>query len=173
MHSIFIRANVVFFFALSALFFTAFGCGLSYLYHNPTVSASITNTQVLRFRQFNRAYLKADQAHLRYHVESDLRPLWDWNTKQLFVWVVAEWKSPSRPTRQAVLWDRIIQSKEDSYIKELVDVEYPLSDLVQQLRGRQVTLKLAYDVMPLVGITRRGQTTMTNNSTFNLPTKWI
>lgn len=44
---------------------------------------------------------------------SDLSSLFDWNTKQVFVWLTATYppSSPAAPPSQAVIWDQIINSK--------------------------------------------------------------
>lgn len=47
----------------------------------------------------------------------DLTPLFNWNTKQLFVYVVASYPSSSsaNETSQAVIWDTIIPAPESPY----------------------------------------------------------
>ncbi|KAL9591942.1 MAG: hypothetical protein Q9179_007219, partial [Wetmoreana sp. 5 TL-2023] len=56
---------------------------------------------------------KEDYAHIRFDLDADLTSLFNWNTKQLFVWVAATYpaKTRSEPQSQAVIWDAIINSE--------------------------------------------------------------
>jgi signal peptidase complex subunit 3 len=42
--------------------------------------------------------------------KADLSSLFNWNTKQVFVWITAKWPSPKAgaPPSEAVIWDQII-----------------------------------------------------------------
>lgn len=53
----------------------------------------------------------ADEAILNIRLNADFRPAFSWNTKQLFVFVQAEYSTPTNHLNQVVLWDRIIQTK--------------------------------------------------------------
>lgn len=55
---------------------------------------------------------KEEYAHIRFDLDADLSSLFNWNTKQLFVWVEASYPSSSSsvsgPPSRAVIWDTII-----------------------------------------------------------------
>ena len=46
-------------------------------------------------------------------MSTDFSSLFNWNTKQLFVWITATYpsKSPTTPHSQAVIWDKIFESE--------------------------------------------------------------
>lgn len=56
---------------------------------------------------------KEEYAHIKFDLSADLTSLFNWNTKQLFVWITATYpsKSPSSPPSQAIIWDVIINSE--------------------------------------------------------------
>ncbi len=51
------------------------------------------------------------QAVVTFNLEADLRSAFSWNTKQLFVFLRAEYWSDEGKLNQVVLWDSIIQQK--------------------------------------------------------------
>lgn len=56
---------------------------------------------------------------LPFHTFADFTSLFNWNTKQLFVYITATWpsasSSPSAPPSQAIIWDTIINSESQSH----------------------------------------------------------
>ena len=96
MHSYFIRGNLIFFFALSCLFALAVGCSISALFHTPSVDVHISNHRLLRLGEIEHPHMRGEQAYLSFDVDADLRPLWNWNVKQAFVWIAVDFPTPSR-----------------------------------------------------------------------------
>ena len=47
-------------------------------------------------------------------MEADLTELFHWNNKQLFLYVMAEYKTEQNDINQVVVWDRIIKRGEKS-----------------------------------------------------------
>lgn len=84
----------------------------------------------------------------------DLRPLWNWNVKQLFCCVIADFETPTVHS-SITIWDSIIQKKEDALIHRMKqEMKYNLQDRFRELRGATVRLTLLYDVMPHAGFIR-------------------
>ena len=48
------------------------------------------------------------QAVLTLGIDADLRSVWNWNVKQLFVYVTAEYETKPNVLNQVVVWDTII-----------------------------------------------------------------
>ena len=96
MHSYFIRANLLFFLFLTSLFLLAVGCSISALFHSPSVPVSISNHRLLRLSSVDHPQLRGEQAVLAFDVDIDLRPVWNWNVKQAFVWIAVDFPTPSR-----------------------------------------------------------------------------
>jgi signal peptidase complex subunit 3 len=54
---------------------------------------AITNPEVLRMRYINQNYASGEQAFLQFDIDADLTGLWNWNVKQLFVFLMAEYQT--------------------------------------------------------------------------------
>ena len=95
---------------------------------------------------------KLDQAALALKLDADLRSAFSWNTKQLFVYVQAEYVTPDNKVNQVVLWDRIVQRQKDAHLKiKSLRLKYPFIDRGQNLRGLSYNITVSWDVMPKVG----------------------
>ncbi|KAK3944971.1 signal peptidase subunit-domain-containing protein [Diplogelasinospora grovesii] len=70
------------------------------------------NVQVATGRPHYYSNKKEEYASIRFTLDADLSSLFTWNTKQLFVYVTAEWPAAGseNATNQAVIWDTIITS---------------------------------------------------------------
>lgn len=87
------------------------------------------------------------------------------------MFVVGEFATKSNPLNQVILWDKIIERKEDAHLKlKNVHVKYALLDQGEEMRGAEVTLKLYWDHMPLTG---RLYTHNVARSSFQLPEDYI
>lgn len=61
---------------------------------------------------------------MRFSLDADLSSLFTWNTKQVFVYVTAEWPEPGgeggrNATSQAVIWDSIITAPSSDHLANL------------------------------------------------------
>lgn len=87
---------------------------------------------------------------LYIHSSADLRPLFHWNTKQLFVWVEAEFNNTKKvcgptctnePTpiipqaeNTVIIWDRVVRRKEDADLKVTGKNKYMLRELTKSFK---------------------------------------
>lgn len=62
---------------------------------------------------------KEEYAIIRFNLEADLKSLFTWNTKQVFVYVTAEWPGPNNSTNEAVIWDKIITSPSADHLQNI------------------------------------------------------
>jgi signal peptidase complex subunit 3 len=65
---------------------------------------------------------KEEYAIIKFSLDADLSSLFNWNTKQLFVYITAEWPSSTTTnttTNQAVIWDTIITSPSSDHLSRL------------------------------------------------------
>lgn len=96
-----------------------------------------------------------DKALLNIELHADLRPEFSWNTKQLYVYVTVEFATEKSPFNEMVIWNRIIENKQDAKldIRKLQKM-YPfvLSDQEKTLRGREFSVSLSWNIMPKVGM---------------------
>ncbi|CAB1432901.1 unnamed protein product [Pleuronectes platessa] len=83
-----------------------------------------------------------------------LQPIFDWNVKQLFLYLSAEYASKSNSLNQVVLWDKIVLRGENTKL-HLRDMKskYFFFDDGNGLRGnKNITLSLSWNVVPNAGI---------------------
>ncbi|KAK9476014.1 signal peptidase 22 kDa subunit [Lipomyces japonicus] len=95
---------------------------------------------------------RQEYAFMTFDLSADLSSLFNWNTKQLFVYVAATY--PGRPySNKIVVWDTIIRDKQDAYISlKNQTADYAIYDVTGKFNGRNATLSLEWNVQPYVGI---------------------
>ncbi|KAL9642652.1 hypothetical protein ABK040_009731 [Willaertia magna] len=120
-----------------------------------------TNVDVKQLVKFNRLdYIynyRHDRASFIFDMDTDLRPLFHWNVKVVVAYLYAEYKTEKNEFNQVILWDKIFRniplSKEKALLKfPNLKNKYSLIDLGNQLKGKDVTLKLRWNVVPYVGL---------------------
>uniref|UniRef100_K3X1H1 Signal peptidase complex subunit 3 n=1 Tax=Globisporangium ultimum (strain ATCC 200006 / CBS 805.95 / DAOM BR144) TaxID=431595 RepID=K3X1H1_GLOUD len=151
MYSVWTRANAVFFTSLMALAVMCTLTSFSTYLHEAT--PIVTTLQLNKLHSLRNYRDRTDRATLSFDLDADLSSVFNWNVKQLFVYVVAEYESEKNVKNQVVIWDKIVQTKDVAAKLQFHNegVEYFLSDQYDQLRGTNVTLRLEWDVMPVCG----------------------
>lgn len=155
MHSAAYRANALLTYAGSALALLACLAALSDLFH---AEAPVLDARVARVERLAAAESGSDEALLAFALAADFTSSFSWNTKLLFVWLAAEYSTPVNGLNQVVLWDRIVEAREDAaFTLPFVRTKYKLADQGHHLRGLSGNLTLCWNVMPLVGRLRTGR----------------
>ena len=100
-----------------------------------------------------RSDRQRERAILLFDFDLDFSKLFDWNCKQVFVFIVASYAAPGRPVNRVVVCDDTILTKDHAkrIRGEKVFSEYEMDDIGQHLKGNNVTLRVGYDVMPYIG----------------------
>ncbi|KAF8586714.1 signal peptidase 22 kDa subunit [Ramaria rubella] len=98
-------------------------------------------------------------AFYTFDYEADLTPLFDWNTKQLFLYLSAEYTNAQGVKNDIVLWDRIVRRKRDAKLKiKGVKNKYKFRELSTSFRGvSPANFTLKYNLMPHVGLLTFGE----------------
>ncbi|KAL2825985.1 microsomal signal peptidase subunit [Aspergillus cavernicola] len=124
MYSTLNRAQAVFgFFTTVALVVAGFAALSVVLYPTDTVTADVElkDVKVIKGRPHYYSTKKEEYAQMRFDLDADLSPLFNWNTKQLFVYVYASYSSANDntntniPNTQSIIWDKIIEAPESPY----------------------------------------------------------
>ncbi|PYH36985.1 signal peptidase complex subunit SPC3 [Aspergillus neoniger CBS 115656] len=123
MHSTLNRAQGVFgFFTTVALFVAGLAALSVFFYPTDDVTSivKLRDVKVTKGRPHYYSTRKEEYAAMKFDLDADLTPLFNWNTKQLFVYVYATYPSdPSNPSTSApshsVIWDTIIPAPESPY----------------------------------------------------------
>jgi len=100
------RANAILCYALVVLaVLTALNVATSYLFTpNPKVDFAITSIQLFQRHPTSQN----DILSLTFDLKADLTSLFHWNTKQLFVYISAQYITEKNVVNQMVLWDDVI-----------------------------------------------------------------
>lgn len=124
MYTSLVRAQNVFgFFTTVAFAVAAFIAATDFLApRTPSGTIKPTNTQVVMGRPHYYSTKKEEYASIKFSLDADLSSLFTWNTKQVFVYVTAEWPSAAggsadaNATNQAVIWDQIITAPSSDHL---------------------------------------------------------
>ncbi|GMI14404.1 hypothetical protein TrVE_jg13204 [Triparma verrucosa] len=180
MHTVWVRLNAVVFFSLSVLLTLALLA--SFTSHpsilgdngNPSspLSPSIKTLKLNSLRSL-RPHGSVDRALFSLDISADFNPAFHWNVKQLFVFICAEFSTPSNPLNQVVLWDKIIEAKDvDKVIDEKNSIiKYSLISQGTDLRGVEVELKMYWDTMPITSTMSMGVGDVVGK--FTLPNDYV
>jgi len=205
MHTVWVRLNAVVFFGLTVLLCLSILAALSKIGHATRHRPIIHKLAMNKMKSLknhggvDRALFSFDmhvscgRPFLNAHIvsgsnssvstrrdaratQADMTPAFHWNIKQLFVYVVATYATPTNPKNQIVLWDRIVESTDPPEKKVLreenVFVKYGLIDQGAELRGTEMELSLMWDHMPLTGVLYMGEQEEGTASKFVLPTEY-
>ncbi|KAL1833441.1 hypothetical protein ACET3Z_003092 [Daucus carota] len=148
MHSFGYRANALLTFAVTILAFMCAIASFSDTLNSPTPTAHV---QVLSINRFQKRPDGDDEVSMTFNISANLRSLFTWNTKQVFVFLAAEYETPKNSLNQVSLWDYIILEKEDAYFRIRSTNKYRFIDQGSNLRGKDFNLTLHWHVMPKTG----------------------
>ncbi|EGW32462.1 putative signal peptidase-complex component [Spathaspora passalidarum NRRL Y-27907] len=136
-------------------------------------TTSITNIQptssIKRSSQYGSVNRKPkENSKIQFDLDADLTPLFNWNTKQVFVYLTAEYPGKSEGSSNKVTyWDKIIKSKDEAklhYVNQRS--KYSVWDVEKSFRGRNATVRLEWNIQPHVGPLIYGSTETTGNFQF-------
>ncbi|EFX86495.1 signal peptidase complex subunit 3-like [Daphnia pulex] len=155
MHTFLTRGNALLTFTLSVLAGLTFFCFLSTALNAYSATANIDTVKVLvkNVPDYSAQKEKQDLGYLMFDLQADLNPLFNWNAKQLFIFLVAEYETTDNKLNQVVLWDKIIQRGENANLDmKNMNTNYYFWDDGNGLRGNpNVTLTLSWNVVPNAG----------------------
>jgi signal peptidase complex subunit 3 len=150
MHSFWQRLNAIFFFTLSMLGFLAFLSAMVSYGHTPTPQVEMRLERILLRKIYGAGH---DQAILSLGINADLRTVFNWNVKQLFVYITAEYETEANVLNQVVVWDSIITDEAHAWIRsDFVVNKYSLTDQGYGLRDNNVTLVMNWNTVPATGL---------------------
>uniref|UniRef100_A0AC34R7H7 Signal peptidase complex subunit 3 n=1 Tax=Panagrolaimus sp. JU765 TaxID=591449 RepID=A0AC34R7H7_9BILA len=161
MHTIWSRANAIFAFTLTAMSAVTFAVFLSTIYSNriAPVTISAANPRVRVMPDYISESGKSDHAMVSLNIQADVSSIFNWNVKQLFMYLVAEYKTPKNEVNQVVLWDKIVlRANRAVIIEEKIAPKYYFIDDGEHLLGHQnVTLIMKWNIIPNAGYLANAQ----------------
>ncbi|TYJ41830.1 hypothetical protein E1A91_A03G047100v1 [Gossypium mustelinum] len=148
MHSFGYRLNGLLTFAVTILALMCAITSLSDNFNTPSPSAEI---KIMNINWFQKQPQGHDEVSLTMNVSADLQSLFTWNTKQVFIFVAAEYETRKNSLNQVSLWDAIIPAKEHAKFWIHTSNKYRFVDQGNNLRGKKFNLTLHWHVMPKTG----------------------
>lgn len=99
---------------------------------------------------------------IEFDLDADLTPLFNWNTKQVFVYLTAKYngteKAKGHTVNEITLWDRILKDSDDAKINlQHAKGKYSVWDLEDQLSHKDLEFELHWNVQPWIGIMTYGK----------------
>lgn len=96
-----------------------------------------------------------ENARVNFDLTADLTPLFNWNTKQVFVYLQADYNGgESRPdiSNSVTFWDKIITKKDQAKLNlKNQRGAYSVYDVQKSFNNNNATIRLGYNVQPYVG----------------------
>lgn len=115
-----------------------------------------------------------DRALFSFDLHADFAPAFHWNIKQIFIYVVASYETEKKKINKVVVHDKILEAINPDKVLQYKGsfVKYALVDQGDDLRGKDVTLQLMWDHMPITGLLYMGEQPLGEASTFTLPEEY-
>ncbi|XP_063075671.1 signal peptidase complex subunit 3 [Engraulis encrasicolus] len=156
MNTVLSRANSLFAFSLSVMAALTFGCFITTAFKDRSIPVDIHVSKVMlkNVDDFTGPRERSDLGFLVFDISADLRPIFDWNVKQLFLYLSAEYATKNNALNQVVLWDKIVLRGGETKLKlRESKPEYLFFDDGNGLRSnKNITLTLSWNVVPNAGI---------------------
>ncbi|KAF6215995.1 hypothetical protein GE061_000332 [Apolygus lucorum] len=176
MHSLLSRGNAIVAYTLSLLACLTFLCFLSTLFVDYRTNATINTVKVVvkNVPDYSASREKCDLGFITFDLHANLTNLFNWNVKQLFLYLTAEYTTANNALSQVVLWDKIILRGENAILDfKSMNTKYYFWDDGNGLRNNSnVTLTLAWNIIPNAGllpsIFARGQHSFTFPSEYTV-----
>ncbi|KAJ7029212.1 signal peptidase subunit [Mycena alexandri] len=168
MHSVFSRINNVSALlsscAMGLLAAIAVSSMLLTLFEAP-LDGGLVNVKSVKVVHGKGRQRKYEHAVVNFEIDADLSPLFNWNTKQLFLYLDAEYTNAKGVQNSVVIWDRIVRRKTDAkiHVEGKREQKYAFKD-VTGFRDASATYTLRYNLMPHVGALVYGTAGTTNSS---------
>ena len=118
MHTVLTRANALAAYTMSVLAFLTFVCFASTFFLDYSAPAKMNTVKVVvkHVPDYSASREKNDLGFLTFDLQADLTPLFNWNVKQLFLYLTAEYETNNNVVNQVVLWDKIIQRGDNAVL---------------------------------------------------------
>ena len=106
MHTALTRANALAAYTMSVLASLTFLCFLSTFFNEYQVHADINTVKVVvkNVPDYAAGKEKNDLGFLTFDLQADLNPLFNWNVKQLFLYLTAEYETPNNKLNQVKIF---------------------------------------------------------------------
>ncbi|CAI2349141.1 unnamed protein product [Caenorhabditis sp. 36 PRJEB53466] len=158
MHNVLTRGNSLLAFTLWVMAGVTAACFLTtvFLDYTTPTKLEVKDIKLRTVVDYATDERKVDLATLAFDLEVDFTKIFNWNVKQLFVYLVAEYKSRESVVNQVVLWDQIVERAERVVLNEKGKKTkyYFIDNGNSLLKHKNVSFSLRYNVIPNSGYLR-------------------
>jgi len=149
------------------------------LFHRPSPEIDF---KLVRVERLTKHDIGIEEAILSFDLHADLSSCFSWNTKQIFMYIEAEFysggagagepRSRGAEHNSIVIWDAIVKTREEAVLDlKRARNEYRLYDRDGiSLKGNALNVTVAWNVMPKVGVLYFDKVTFPN---VKLPNEYI
>ncbi|KIY73258.1 signal peptidase [Cylindrobasidium torrendii FP15055 ss-10] len=175
MHNLLSRVNNISAFLSSCMMCLMGAVALSSLLYTADPKGTLTiKSASIKENEIRYYHRKQEMGFVGFKIDADLTPLFHWNTKQLFVWLEAEYTGSDGVTNEVAVWDRIVRRKEDAYLKVNGRQQYPIKDMQKTFNGVPAfNFTLKYNLMPHVGLLTYGEAARADGIPYNSTSRHI
>jgi len=158
MNTLLSRTNAIFAFTLSILASLTFMCSLStgFKGYGELMDVKITSVKkvVKNVADYSAGRERNDLGFLTFDMDADFTKVFDWNTKQLFLYLTAHYSTKNNVVNQVVLWDHIIERGDQPKVSlKNHHTKYYFWDDGNGLKGNSnITLTMSMNIIPNAGI---------------------
>ncbi|XP_037935951.1 signal peptidase complex subunit 3 [Teleopsis dalmanni] len=156
MHTFLTRGNATVAYTLSILAGLTFCCFISTVFLDYRTNARINTVKILvkNMPDYGSSREKHDLGFITFDLETNLTSLFNWNVKQLFLYMTAEYKTAENVLNQVVLWDKIILRGENAALdfKSMHTKYYFWDDGNGLKNNKNVSLYLSWNIIPNAGL---------------------
>lgn len=133
------------------------------------IEISTVSTLVKKLADYNMPDGREnDLGLIRFNLDADFEDCFDWNVKQLFIYLTANYETIDNKFNQIVLWDYIINRGDKAQVSlRRAPPKYYMWDDGLGLKGNQnVTLSLSMNIIPNAGLLRTAVSPHTHTFAF-------
>ncbi|KAF7993744.1 hypothetical protein HCN44_010339 [Aphidius gifuensis] len=174
MHTVLTRGNAILAYTVSVAGFLTFFCFLTTVFLDYGTNTTLNTVKVVvkNVPDYSASREKNDLGFLTFDLQTDLTPLFNWNVKQLFLYLTAEYKTSYNEINQVVLWDKIVLRGDNAVLDfKNMNTKYYFWDDGNGLKGnKNVTLRLSWNIVPNAGLLR--SVSATGSHTFAFPSDY-
>ncbi|CAD7080983.1 unnamed protein product [Hermetia illucens] len=156
MHTVLTRGNAILAYSLSVLACLTFCCFISTVFLDYRTEAKMNTVKVLlkNVPDYGASRERHDLGFLTFDLQTNLTDLFNWNVKQLFLYLTAEYETKSNKLNQVVLWDKIVLRGENAVLDfKNMNTKYYFWDDGNGLRAnKNITLTLSWNIIPNAGL---------------------
>lgn len=173
MHTFWSRLSALFAFSTTtlAVLTVLLVLSTSYKSYEELAKIEIGNVSTMVKKLTDHNYMNGrenDLGLLRFDLKADFEDCFDWNVKQLFIYMTADYETPDNKFNQIVLWDHIINRGDFAKVNlKYAPPKYYMWDDGLGLKGNQnVTLSISMNIIPNAGLLRTAKSPYTHTFAF-------